>query len=122
MDKKVLIIEDDTFLQGLAATKLKKEGFIVLAAANSDQVSTILENDIPDIVLLDLVLPGTDGFGILKKIRENLKTKDTPVLIFSNLSDPKDMQKAKELGATDFMIKSDFTLDELTERVKKEIA
>lgn len=119
MSKKILIIEDDSFLQGLASTKLEKEGFAVSGASNSDEATKILENDTPDLILLDLVLPGTDGFGILKKIRENLKTMQTPVIVFSNLSDDSDIKRAKELGATDYMIKSNFTLDELSEQIKK---
>jgi two-component system phosphate regulon response regulator PhoB len=118
MAKKILIVEDDTFLQGLAATKMTKEGYTVSTASNVGDVDKFLETDAPDFVLLDLVLPGTDGFGILKKLRENPKTAAIPVIIFSNLAEDKDIMKAKELGATDFMIKSNFTLDELAEKVK----
>ena len=118
MAKKILIVEDDTFLQGLAATKMTKEGYTVSTASNVGEVDKFLETDAPDFVLLDLVLPGTDGFGILKKLRENAKTASIPIIIFSNLAEDKDIMKAKELGATDFMIKSNFTLDELAEKVK----
>ena len=117
--KKVLIIEDDTFLQGLAAKKLSAGGYKVLTAGSSDDASAIIEKDTPDIVLLDLLFPGgSDGFGILKKIRENTKLSKVPVVIFSNLAEEKDVIKAKELGATDYLIKANFTLDELIEKVK----
>ncbi len=120
MAKKVLIIEDDTFLQSLAAKKLGAEGFEVLTASDATAASKAIEDHTPDVVLLDLIFPGsTDGFGILKKIRENVKMTKTPVIIFSNLSEEKDVVKAKELGATDYMIKSNFTLDELTQKVKE---
>ncbi len=119
MPKKVLIVEDDSFLQGLASSKLEKEGFSVTGASNSDEAARALDADTPDMILLDLVLPGTDGFGILKKIREGIKTKDTPVIVFSNLSDDSDIKKAKDLGATDYMVKSNFTLDELAEKIKE---
>ena len=119
MSKKILIIEDDSFLQGIASTKLEKEGFTVSAAGNSDEATKILAADTPDLVLCDLVLPGTDGFGILKMIRESEKTKTTPVIVFSNLSEDKDIKHAKELGATDYMVKSNFTLDELADRIKE---
>ena len=119
MSKKILIIEDDSFLQGLASTKLEKEGFDVMGAGNSDEATKILDAETPDLILLDLVLPGTDGFGILKKVRENLKTVNTPVIVFSNLSDDRDIKRAKELGATDYMVKSNFTLDELSDQIKK---
>jgi DNA-binding response OmpR family regulator len=117
--KKVLIIEDDTFLQNLAAKKLTSEGYEVISAGDADSASKSLDEETPDIVLLDLVFPGaTDGFGMLKKIRENIKMTKTPVIIFSNLSEDKDIIKARELGATEYMVKSNFTLDELVEKVK----
>lgn len=119
MAKKILIVEDDTFLKGLSATKLGKDGFEVLTAGNAEEADKALVENIPDFVLLDLVLPGTDGFGILKKIRENPKMANTPVIIFSNLAEDKDIAKAKELGANDFMIKSNFTLDELSDKIKQ---
>lgn len=119
--KKILIVEDDTFLQGLAATKLGKEGYQVFTASNSDEATARIEENTPDFVLLDLMLPGTDGFGVLKKIRENIKLAKTPVIIFSNLSEDKDIEKAKALGANDFMIKSNFTLEELAEKINQMI-
>jgi CheY-like chemotaxis protein len=117
MAKKILIVEDDTFLQGLAATKLSKEGYEVVTASNGDDAVRKLTTDMLDFVLLDLVLPGVDGFGILEQIRKNEKTKALPVIIFSNLAEDKDIQRAKELGANEFMIKSNFTLDELAEKI-----
>lgn len=119
MSKKILIVEDDTFLKSLASTKLTKEGYEVLPAGSVEELDTILESHTPDVILLDLLLPGTDGFGILKKIRENIKLTKTPVIIFSNLSDEKDIAEAKALGANHFMIKSNFTLDELAAKIKE---
>ncbi len=119
MNKTILIVEDDSFLQGLASTKLEKEGFSVMGASNSEEASKFLAAEVPpDFVLLDLVLPGVDGFTILQGIRANPKTAMIPVIVFSNLSEDKDIQHAKELGATDYMVKSNFTLDELAERIK----
>jgi DNA-binding response OmpR family regulator len=118
MSKKILIIEDDTFLQGLAAKKLAASGYEVMTAGDSDQATKKLEEATPDFILLDLMLPGTDGYGVLKKIRENVKLTKTPVIIFSNLGEDADIKKAQDLGATDFMIKSNFTLDELVDKIK----
>ena len=119
MNKKILIIEDDSFLQGLASTKLEKEGFSVMSASNSEEAMKLLAADLPDLMLCDLVMPGTDGFGILKMVRENPKTAAIPVIVFSNLSEDKDIKHAKDLGATDYMVKSNFTLDELADRIKQ---
>lgn len=120
MSKKIFIIEDDIFLQGLEATKLKKSGFDVEVAANGEEVSKILEKKSKiDLVLLDLMLPGMDGFDVLKMIKKEEYLATTPVIIFSNLSEEKDIEKAKSLGAQDFMIKSNFNLDELTVKIKE---
>jgi len=117
--KKVLIVEDDSFLQGLEAGKLKKEGYEVITASSGEEaMKKITEPDIA-IILLDLILPNYDGFEILKKIKENETTKNIPVIVFSNLSEEKDVKKSQEMGATDFMVKSNFTLEELVDRISK---
>lgn len=121
MAKKVLIIEDDSFLQGLASRKLKADGFEVLNAANHTEAFAALEKEVPSIILLDLLLPEVDGYEILKKVRENPKTKDVPVIVFSNLSEEKDIKKAQDLGIVDFMVKSNFTLDELAQKIKETV-
>ncbi len=118
MNKKVLIVEDDTFLKDLSSAKLTKEGFQVTSVGNAVEAAASLEKDAPDLILLDLVLPGTDGFGVLQKIRENPKFTKTPVIVFSNLSDDSDVEKATTLGASLYMIKSNFTLDELVSKIK----
>lgn len=116
---KILIIEDDTFLQGLETSKLKKDGHEILTASTGEEgMKKITEPGI-QLILLDLVLPGFDGFEILKKIRETEAIKSLPVLVFSNLSEDADIKKAQTLRATDFMVKSNFTLDELAEKIKK---
>lgn len=118
MNKTVLIVEDDSFLRDLAGSKLTKEGFVVLAAENDTAMDALLETNTPDIILLDLMLPGTDGFGLLTRLRENLKTNKTPIIVFSNLADDESITKTKSLGATDYMIKSNFTLEEVVEKIK----
>jgi len=115
--KKVLIIEDDSFLQGLEAGKLEKENYKVITASTGEEaMRKILEPGL-DVILLDLILPDFDGFEILKKIRTLDSLKDVPVIVFSNLSEEKAIQKSQELGATDFMVKSNFTLDELIKHI-----
>jgi DNA-binding response OmpR family regulator len=120
MQKKVIIVEDDSFLQGLAVTKLQKEGYEVSSASNSDELFKILETVKPDIFLMDLVFPGLGGFGSIKKIKENLILSQVPMIIFSNLAEDKDFAQAEALGvpANNFMVKSNFTLEELVERIK----
>ncbi len=117
--KKILIVEDDSFLQGLEATKMIKSGYDVVSAQTGEEaMEKIMEPGI-DIILLDLLLPNFDGFEILKKIKTTESIKNIPVIIFSNLSETKDIEKAISLGATKFMVKSNFSLEELIEQVKK---
>jgi DNA-binding response OmpR family regulator len=119
MAKKILIVEDDLFLQGLEATKLKKDGYEIMTAVNSDEVFKVIDGaNKPDMILLDLLLPGVDGFMILEKIRQNKDMLTVPVIVFSNLSEDKDVKRAQKLGISEFMVKSNFTLDELTKKIK----
>ena len=119
MAKKILIIEDDNFLRTLLSKKLRSEVYSILSAAESVEAFNLLKSNKPDLILLDLLLPGVDGFEILKKIRQTEETKNIPVIVFSNLSEEKDIKKVQDLGITDFMVKSNFTLDELLDKVKK---
>ena len=115
---KILVVEDDSFLQELEVSKLKKEGYEVIVASTGDEAIEKIKEDGINLILLDLVLPNFDGFEVLKRIRESEKTKKTPVLVFSNLSEEKDIKKAEELEANDFMVKSNFTIEELAQKIK----
>ncbi len=117
---KILITEDDTFLKGLIVTKLSKEGFEVFSAGDGKEAMAILEKEKLDLMILDIILPGEiDGIGILKKIRETPTTSKTPVIMFSNMSDNENVGQATKFGATAFMVKSNFTLDELVDKIKE---
>ena len=122
MAKTVFIIEDDIFLQGLEATKFKKEGFNIETASNGEEVRKVLEKKVTiDLILLDLMLPDIDGFETLKIMRKEKEFANTPVIIFSNLSEEKDIEKAKKIGISEYMVKSNFNLDELVKKVKEMI-
>ncbi len=119
MAKTILIVEDDAFLQGLEATKLKKEGYDIVTAGESTEAFKYIESGKPtDLILLDLLLPGVDGFMILEKIRQDKNLLHIPVIVFSNLSEEKDIKRAKKLGISEFLVKSNFTLDELAKKVQ----
>lgn len=119
MSKIILVIEDDSFLRELEQKKLTEKGYTVYGAANSTEAFAILNGkDKVDLVLLDLLLPEVDGFAILKEIRNNPKLSSTPVIVFSNLYEEKDAKQANKLGISDFMLKSNFTLDELAEKIR----
>jgi len=117
--RKILIIEDDTFLQDLEANKLKKDNYEIITASTGNEALEKINTPDIDLILLDLILPGVDGFDILKKIKETENLKKIPVIVFSNLSEDKDIERADKLGAAQFMVKSNFSLDELSERINK---
>jgi len=119
MPKTILIIEDDTFLQGLVARKLGGEGFNILAASNGEEGLQIMKKTVPDLLLLDLLLPSIDGFEVLAKMRADPNLNKVRVMVFSNLSEEKDIKRAKDLGVVDYLVKANFTLDELAERIKE---
>lgn len=119
MAKSILIIEDDDFLLGLEATKLQKKGYDIITAPNGSEALKKIESNIKiDLILLDLMLPDVDGFMVLEKIRDNKALLSIPIIVFSNLSEDKDIQRVKKLGVSEFMVKSNFTLDELADKVK----
>ncbi|MEK7552607.1 MAG: response regulator [Patescibacteria group bacterium] len=117
--KHVLIVEDDEFLRSLTAKRLEKEGYRIDVAVDGENAISLLETIKPDIVLLDLLLPGKDGFEVLKNIRASATVKTVPVVIFSNLGQKEDIQKANALGVEDFLIKANFTLDDVVSKINK---
>ena len=117
--KTILIVEDDEFLRSLTAKRLEKENYHIEVAVDGENAISVIETIHPDLILLDLLLPGKDGFEVLKKIRGTETTKAIPVIIFSNLGQKEDIEKAKALGVNDFLIKANFTLDDVVGKIKK---
>lgn len=113
----VLIVEDDQFLRSLAAKRLEKEGLQVKDAEDGDKAIAAIDGQKFDLILLDLLLPGTDGFAVLEKARQSANAKDTPIIVFSNLGEKADIERAKKLGANDFLVKANFTLDDIVGKI-----
>lgn len=116
---KILVVEDDKFLRELLVRKLYSEGFTVESAIDATGAFDILKRFIPSIILLDLILPGIDGFEILSRIKKDNALAAVPVIILSNLGQKEDIERAMSLGAIDFMVKANFTLDEIVSKVRK---
>jgi DNA-binding response OmpR family regulator len=119
---KLLIVEDDKFLRDLAAQKLSKAGLNVVTAADGEQGHATAEKEVPDIMLLDILLPGIDGFEVLKRIRANPALNHTRIAMLSNFGQREDIEKALNGGAEQFFIKANYTLDEIVDEVKKMLA
>lgn len=117
MPKKILIIEDDRFLRELIARKLSAEGYEVSEAVNGEAGVKAVKELKPDMVLLDLILPGIDGFEVLGRIKKDETTSSALVIILSNLGQKEDIEQGIKLGAADFLIKARFTPTEILEKI-----
>ena len=118
IQKKILIIEDDTFFRGLISKKLLAEDFGVLQAQDGQSGLEQVKTGKPDLVVLDLLLPNVDGFEILTNVKNDPKTASVPVIVLSNLGQAEDIEKGMKLGASDYLIKSQYNVDEIVERIK----
>lgn len=114
---KVLVVEDDKFLTSAYRAKLTKSGFEVQVASDGEEALQILLTFEPNIILLDLVMPRKDGFATLPEIRAMEKFRTTPVIVTSNLGQKEDVDKAMSLGASDYIIKSDLSMDALVTKI-----
>jgi DNA-binding response OmpR family regulator len=115
---KILIVEDDKFLRELIAKKLKNEGFDVVEAVNGEEGLKKIKEERPDLVLLDLILPGIDGFEVLARVKEDPNLAQIPVIILSNLGQREEVERGLKLGARDYLIKAHFTPGEIVEKIK----
>jgi DNA-binding response OmpR family regulator len=118
MASKILIVEDDKFLRELISRKLVKEGFDIAEAIDGEEGIQKSAEFLPELILLDLILPGIDGFGALEKIKENTQTMNIPVVILSNLGQKDEVERGLKLGAIDFLIKAHFTPEEIVEKIR----
>ena len=119
---KVLVIEDDKFLRELINRKLQSENFETVLAIDGETGLDLIVKEIPDIVLLDLILPGINGFEVLTKVKENDKVKDIPVIILSNLGQKDDIEKGMGIGAADYLVKAHFTPNEIIGKINQILA
>jgi len=118
MPRKILVVEDDKFVRELIVQKLTEEKFEVSSAKDGEEGVKKTESEKPDLILLDLILPGIDGFEVLSRIRKNPLTEKIPVIILSNLGEKVDVDRGVELGANDYLIKAHFTPKEIVEKVR----
>lgn len=118
MSTTILVIEDDKFLRELIVQKLIKENYQVSEAVDGEQGIKKIKEEKPDLVLLDLILPGIDGFEVLSKMREDSNVSSIPVIILSNLGQKEDVERGLKLGAIDYLIKAHFTPGEIIEKIK----
>ena len=119
MAQKILIIEDDKFLRELIGQKITNTGYDVSEAIDGEEGIKKVMEEKPDLVLLDLILPGIDGFEVLSRMKKEEELSEIPVIILSNLGQKEDVERGLNLGANDYLIKAHFTPGEIIEKVKK---
>lgn len=120
--KKIILAEDDKYISKAYNVGLKDVGFDVSVAYDGNEALEKIKKDKPDLILLDLVMPEKNGFEVLEELGVNDELRKIPVIILSNLGQDSDIEKGRALGAVDYLIKSDLTMDEVIDKVKFHIA
>tara|TARA_R110001583_G_scaffold32107_1_gene109735 strand:- start:74532 stop:74921 length:390 start_codon:yes stop_codon:yes gene_type:complete len=113
----VLIAEDEETIVESLAFLMEKEGFTVSIATNGQSAIDIISRDIPDMILLDVMMPGRDGFEVARSVRENTATKHIPIMMLTARTREIDRRKGLELGVDDFVTKP-FSTRDVVARVK----
>ncbi len=120
--KKVMIVEDDRFLSFLLKSRLEKDGFTVEQVFDGEEAVQKLKQDVPDLIILDLIMPKVTGFEVLKTVSVTPELAKIPVVIVSNLAQDSDIEKARELGAKEYYVKVKVSIDDLVGRIKTLLA
>jgi two-component system response regulator VicR len=116
--KKMLIVEDDGLVLDTLAHRFREENFYVTAVVGGEEAMKSIKEDMPDIILLDVVIPEKDGMTVLRELRELENGKNVPVILLTNLSDSAKVAEAVSHGVYDYLVKIDWKLDSLVAKVK----
>ena len=119
---KILVIEDDQFLLKVYKNKLEEEGFEVALAVDGIEGFSKAKENKPELILLDLILPKKTGFEVLEDLKNDEATKGIPVMILSNLGQESDIEKGINMGAVDYIVKANYSINEVVARVKEQLA
>lgn len=117
-NKHILVVEDESFLSKVLAERLEDEGFQqVDVAGNGEEAMSKVKEHRPDIILLDMILPKMNGFEVLEALKADAKLKTIPVIVLSNLGQDQDIDQAKGMGAVDYLVKSNFSLQKVVQKI-----
>lgn len=117
--KIILLVEDEAALQSALGSALRMAGFEVISAVNGEDAITFAKQNHPDIILLDLILPKRSGFEVLQELKADEKTKHIPVIVLTNLDAAHDVDQALSLGATTFLVKANYEINDVIEKLKQ---
>jgi CheY-like chemotaxis protein len=121
MAKKILIVEDEEILLELLEKRLTQEGYQIAIAKDGLEGLERIKEDIPDLILLDIVMPRMGGFEMMKELQKDEKFSQIPIIIISNSGQPVEIDLAQKLGARDWLVKTDFEPQEVIEKVVNQI-
>lgn len=116
---KILIVEDEHFLMTALKDNFKAEGYDIKTAVNGEEAVANIQKDMPNIILLDLLMPKKDGFYVLKEIKQNPEYRMIPVIVLSNFGGDTEIKRAFEMGADDYFVKSQHPIAEVVEKIKE---
>lgn len=119
--KKILVVEDEPSILKAMAEVLALNGYQVISATDGEHGLVLASQAKPDLILLDLILPGKNGFEVLKELKSSAELSSIPVVISSNLGDEEEVQQGLKLGAADYLIKADYDLNEVVKIVAKHL-
>jgi DNA-binding response OmpR family regulator len=120
--KIILLVEDDSFMAGLLERKFEQDKYKILRATSATQAREEISKNAVDLILLDVVLPGLDGFSFLKELKSDQKTKVIPVIISSNLGQPEEIERGMQNGAAGYIVKANTTPGEIVEKVESTLS
>jgi len=117
--KKILLVEDDAMISSIYETKFTADGFEVLVAVDGAKGLELAMNEKPDIIMLDVILPGLDGFSVLEEIKKDKTIRNTPVIMLTNLGTEEDRIKGQKMGALDYLIKASLTPGQISDKIEQ---
>ena len=121
-ERYILVAEDDPVLKNLLGHTFAGK-YHTLYASNGTEALAFVEQYKPSLLLLDLMMPGVDGFAVIEQVRARADScKDVPIIVFSNLGQQKDRERAKQLGATDYLVKAEVSIEEILAKVEETLA
>ncbi|OIO48073.1 MAG: hypothetical protein AUJ32_01425 [Parcubacteria group bacterium CG1_02_40_82] len=119
MPKLILFIEDEPTLQKTLGRALEQEGYEVQSALDGQSGLALVKRIKPNLILLDLILPKMDGFAVLKELKKDADTKEIPVIVLTNLESPQDIERALSEGATNYLVKANYELNDVVKKIKE---
>jgi len=121
MSNKILLIEDEEVISELLQKKIAMEGYDISVAEDGEEGLKMMKENKPDLILLDIIMPKMGGFDVMEEMQRDKELKEIPIIIISNSGQPVEIDRAKELGVKDFLIKTEFDPQEVIDKIKRQL-